>query len=171
MIHLQASLFLYRIMYLFGSDLWRLHFILARFLSLSLSFFLAATFDYSSVNSASVHCSRVPQTSLFSYFFIKNGFHDTIHTFRNYFVTIFSIFNKNKLYPNEPYIGVSKAFGGMAPSLCVPPPLTAYLFIFVYQATTNFHRSNDIFTLSFLYSLLCFKMLIFSHWILICKLE
>ena len=32
--------------------------------------------------------------------------HDTIHTFKNYFVTVFSIFNfnKNKLYPNRPLI-------------------------------------------------------------------
>ena len=30
--------------------------------------------------------------------------HDTIHTFKNYFVIVFSVFSfsKNKLYPNEP---------------------------------------------------------------------
>ena len=35
---------------------------------------------------------------------IKNGSHGTIHTFKNYFATVFSVFsfNKNKLYPNEP---------------------------------------------------------------------
>ena len=49
-----------------------------------------------------VYCSRDPQTSLFSNFFIKNGFHGTIHTFKNYFVTVFSIFNfqQNKRYLN-----------------------------------------------------------------------
>ena len=26
-------------------------------------------------------------------FFIKNGSHDTIHTFKNYFATVFSVFN------------------------------------------------------------------------------
>ena len=33
---------------------------------------------------------------------IENGSHGTIHIFKNYFVTIFSVFsfNKNKLYPN-----------------------------------------------------------------------
>ena len=33
---------------------------------------------------------------------IKNMSYGTIHTFKNYFVTVFSIFsfNKNKLYPN-----------------------------------------------------------------------
>ena len=36
----------------------------------------------------------VLQTSLFSHFFIKNGFHSTIHTFKNYFTTMFLIFSK-----------------------------------------------------------------------------
>ena len=31
---------------------------------------------------------------------IKNGFHSTIYTFKNYFVSVFSVFSKNKLYPN-----------------------------------------------------------------------
>ena len=34
------------------------------------------------------------QTSLFSNFFIKNESHNIIHTFKNYFATIFSIFSK-----------------------------------------------------------------------------
>ena len=33
--------------------------------------------------------------------FIKNGFHDTIHTFKNYFTTVFSVFS-NKRYSNKP---------------------------------------------------------------------
>ena len=33
-----------------------------------------------------------PQISLFNNFFIKNGFHGTIHTFKNDFVTVFSVF-------------------------------------------------------------------------------
>ena len=49
-----------------------------------------------------------PQISLFSNFFIKNGSHDTIHTLKNYFATMFSVsvfsFNKNKLNPNGPYM-------------------------------------------------------------------
>ena len=34
----------------------------------------------------------------------KNGSHNTIHIFKNYFTTVFSVFSfsKNKLYPNEP---------------------------------------------------------------------
>ena len=37
---------------------------------------------------------------------IKNGYHDTIYTFKNYFATVFSVFSfsNNKLTPNEPYI-------------------------------------------------------------------
>ena len=60
-------------------------------------FFQAGTFDFSLVNSAPLHCSRVPQTSHFSNFFIKNGFYGTIHTFKNYFTTVFFSF---QLYPN-----------------------------------------------------------------------
>ena len=40
-----------------------------------------------------VYCLREPQISLFSNFFIKNRSHGTIHTFKNYFITVFSIFN------------------------------------------------------------------------------
>ena len=42
-------------------------------------------------------------TNLFFFFskiFIKNGSHCTIHTFKNYFTTVFLIFN-NKRYPNR----------------------------------------------------------------------
>ena len=37
------------------------------------------------------------QTSLFNNFFIKNRSHGTIHTFKNYFATVFSIFNFSKI--------------------------------------------------------------------------
>ena len=55
------------------------------------------------INSAPIHCSRDPQTSLFSNFFIKNGSHSIIYTFKNYFATVFSIFSF-QLYPNEPLV-------------------------------------------------------------------
>ena len=49
-----------------------------------------------------------PQIPLFSNFFIINGSHDTIHTFKNYFATVFSVFSfqfqQNKFYPNRPYV-------------------------------------------------------------------
>ena len=35
----------------------------------------------------------VPQTPHLSYFFIKNESHYTIHIFKNYFVTVFSVFS------------------------------------------------------------------------------
>ena len=41
-----------------------------------------------------MHCLRDPQTSFFSNFFIKNGSHGIIHTFKNYFAIIFSVFSK-----------------------------------------------------------------------------
>ena len=45
-----------------------------------------------------------PTITLFRKKNIKNGSHNTIYTFKNYFATIFSVFNfnKNKLYPNGP---------------------------------------------------------------------
>ena len=47
-----------------------------------------------------------PQITLFSNFFIKNGSHGTIYTFKNYFATVFSVFSfqfqQNKFYPNRP---------------------------------------------------------------------
>ena len=37
------------------------------------------------------------QISLFNHFFIKNESHDSIHTFKNDFVTVFSVFSFNKI--------------------------------------------------------------------------
>ena len=56
---------------------------------------LAANFDFSySFQPISAHRALFtnPQISLFSNFFIKNGSHGTIHTFKNYFVTMFFSF-------------------------------------------------------------------------------
>ena len=92
----------------FGQHLLVLH---LRFLSFFFFFFFfsAAMVDRSSVNSAFVHCSRTSQTLLFINFFIKNGSHSTIYTFKNYFATVFSVFSfqfqQNKFYPNGPLIG------------------------------------------------------------------
>ena len=76
-------------------------------------------FMYCSLNSnrkcwlfCSKQCISVlfmdPQISLFSNFFIKNGSHGTIHTFKNYFATVFSVFSfqfqQNKFYPNRSYV-------------------------------------------------------------------
>ena len=41
-----------------------------------------------------VHYLRDPKTSFFNKNFIKNGSHSTIHTFKNYFEIVFSIFSK-----------------------------------------------------------------------------
>ena len=52
-------------------------------------------------------CARFmdPQISFFINFFIKNGSHDTIYTFKNYFATVISAINfqfqQNKSYPNR----------------------------------------------------------------------
>ena len=47
-----------------------------------------------------------PQISFFINFFIKNGSHDTIYIFKNYFTTVILAisfqFQQNKFYPNRP---------------------------------------------------------------------
>ena len=70
------------------------------FHAFSLSFFFffffvqPAIVDKSTVNSAPVHCSQVSQITLFSNFFIKNGSHSIIYTFKNYFATAFLVSTK-----------------------------------------------------------------------------
>ena len=51
------------------------------------------------------HCNSIVHTLKN----IKNGSHDTIYTFKNYFVTVFSVFsfNNNKINPNGPYIWIA----------------------------------------------------------------
>ena len=57
-------------------------------------FFLSAFQHWNVLSVGSVYYSRDSQTSFFIKNFIKNGFHGTIHKFKNYFVTVFSVFNK-----------------------------------------------------------------------------
>ena len=47
-----------------------------------------------------------PTTTLFKKKYIKNGYRGTIHSFKNYLATVFSVFSfqQNKLHPNGPYI-------------------------------------------------------------------
>ena len=104
---------------MFGLGVYVLH--LAFFFSFFFSFFFLARvcetcgyclctvqwtivtkFDFShSFQPTSAHYTLFtnPQTSLFNNFFIKNRFHGTIHTFKNYFTTVFFSF---QLYPNRP---------------------------------------------------------------------
>ena len=60
---------------------------------LRLPFFLKEVrFNFS---SRPVHYSQdPPQTSFFKKIFIKNGSYGIIYTFKNYFITVFSVFNK-----------------------------------------------------------------------------
>ena len=73
-------------------------------------FFLATLFDFSAISVGLMHYLQDPQTSLFYNFFIKNRPYGTIHTFKNYFVTVFSVFSfqfsifnfqQNSLYLNR----------------------------------------------------------------------
>ena len=51
-----------------------------------------------------MHCLQDPQTSFFSNFFIKNESHGTIHIFKNYFATVFSVFNKISCIQTDPIL-------------------------------------------------------------------
>ena len=99
--------------YPFGFKLiWHLRFVFCDFLFLiyyllfifitCFSFFRRQKSMFTYCSSLFMHCSRDIQP-LYSEKNIKNGSYGTIHTFTNYFVTVFSVFSfsKNKLYPNE----------------------------------------------------------------------
>ena len=89
-------------------------FLRPRFLSCVFLFFFffffgsAAIVDFVNCEQCIRALFTVPQITLFSPFFIKNGSHSTIYTFKNYFATVFSVlvfsFSKNKLNPNTPYV-------------------------------------------------------------------
>ena len=51
--------------------------------------------------SVFTHCSRDPH-SLYSEKNIKNGSHNTIHTFKNYFATVISVFSKISCIQMDP---------------------------------------------------------------------
>ena len=57
--------------------------------------------SFSAASMGPVYCSRDPQTPLFSNFFIKNGSHCTIYTFKIFCYNVFN-FQQNKFYPNTP---------------------------------------------------------------------
>ena len=71
-------------------------------------FFQPAIVDFVNCEQCIYELFTVPQITLFSNFFIKNGSHNTIYTFKNYFATVFSVsvfsFSKNKLNPNTPLV-------------------------------------------------------------------
>ena len=77
--------------YPFGFKLiWHLRFVSCVFLSLSFFFFLfGLQLLTSQLWTCIVHESH--KMTLFSNFFIKNGSHSTIYTFKNYFFTVFLV--------------------------------------------------------------------------------
>ena len=90
-------------------------------------FFFSSKLQLLSILSWTVH--RVLQTSLFNYFFIKNGFNDTIYIFKNYFTTVFLIFNKNKLYQNRCYTQACSTKPHKAPRVMIRGILSSNLNI------------------------------------------
>ena len=101
-------------MCVFGFDLSCVAFLVLAFLFFFFFFFSCVLFCFvlQMLTFCSEQCTYAlftdPQITLFSNFFIKNGSHGTIHTFKNYFATVFSVFSfqfqQNKFYPNTPCI-------------------------------------------------------------------
>ena len=96
-------------MWPFGSQLFlRQRFQNCVFLFFFLFFCSAAIVDFVNGKQCIRVLFTVSQITLFNNFFIKNGFHSTIYTFKNYFATVFSVsvfnFSKNKLNLNTPYV-------------------------------------------------------------------
>ena len=94
-------------------------FLLHVFLFFFFLFFQPAIVDFVNCKQCICVLFTAPQITLFSNFLIKNGSHNTIYTFKNYFVTMFSVsvfsFSKNKLNPNTP-------------SMCLDPNELVYAF-------------------------------------------
>ena len=84
-------------------------------------FYPNRNFDFSAVNSALF----TDPTNFTSNLFIKNRSHNTIHTFKNYFVTVFSVFSfqfqQNKFYLNGPLIPNMFLFQNLSinPLVCI----------------------------------------------------
>ena len=74
---------------------------------------------FTTVSAMFMHCSSTvyilfmgPTVTLFRKKKLKNESHSTIHTFKNYFVTMFSVFSfsKNKFNPNGPNMSFQIGF-------------------------------------------------------------
>ena len=93
---------------------------------------VAANFDFS-IFFQSISVDRAlfmdPQISLFSNFFIKNGSHDIIYTFKNYFITVFFSFSVSVF--SFQFSAVSK----WTLSVC----LTNLVFVNLFYYSTYFH--------------------------------
>ena len=81
----------------FGRDVFQLFF-----------FFPLHTFQlgdrsYCSHCAVAVHALFHTVHVIFSHFFIKNGSHGTIHTFKNCFATVFSVFSFSKINSIQTY--------------------------------------------------------------------
>ena len=78
-----------------------------RFFSMFSSFFFfffqPAIVDFVNCEQCIYVLFTVPQITLFSNFFIKNGSHNTIYTFKNYFATVFSVSAKISSIQTHPY--------------------------------------------------------------------
>ena len=81
-----------------------------------------------------------PQISFFINFFIKNGSHGIIYTFKNYFATVISAINfqfqQNKSYPNRPQDDI-KALKGRKLNHCYLPLIMLKLCAYCLHCWTT----------------------------------
>ena len=77
-------------------------FILCIFLSFFFFFVQPAIVDFVNCEQCIRVLFTVPQITLFSNFFIKNGSHSTIYIFKNYFVTVFLVSAKISAIQTHP---------------------------------------------------------------------
>ena len=89
-------------------------------------FFQPAIVDFVNCEQCICVLFTVLQITLFNKFFIKNGSHNTIYTFKNYFATVFSVsvfsFSKNKFNPNTPILRHPRQSRSPAPMVLRDPP-------------------------------------------------
>ena len=113
--------------FFFGMRLW-----VCGYCSCTVQWTVAANFDFS-IFFQSISVDRAlfmdPQISLFSNFFIKNGSHDIIYTFKNYFITVFFSFSVSVF--SFQFSAVSKR----TLSVC----LTNLVFVNLFYYSTYFH--------------------------------
>ena len=104
-------------------------------------FFSTAIVDFINCEQCICALFTVPQITHFSNLFIKNGSHSTIYTFKNYFVTVFSVSAKISSIQTHP----------LCPFLNKNLPFLFYIFTF---QNTKHHKYQFFFI---------FLIIFFSH--------
>ena len=111
-ISLQYFQFQFQFSVLLVSSIWSIHFVYALDPLTSIAFaFFFLFFSRFALGKGQLLLFTYCNNTVHTFKNIKNKSHGTIYIFKNYFITIFLIFNlnKNKLYPNNPFCRFVKA--------------------------------------------------------------